>query len=276
MYSSELRESADARHSPSRSTGRAPDRLAAMPTSVLHRAKGNLPGQHPDSCHGNALHASHAVAKYRSSDVQLKAGQDLFAAGDPCKAVYILAEGWAILYALLEDGRRQILHFALPGSMLSRHPFVSADATYSVQALSDCTVHVIPHETLQPLFVQYPEFAVQMAYWICHDRCAAFAHLTSVGRGSSRERVAHLLAELFVRCRSQWPGYRISGMRLPLTQEHIGDATGLSSVHVNRVLRELAKERIVEFHYHRLNVLDPDRLLEVARADSGTVRLWAG
>lgn len=276
MFSVQPPKPADIRSSPSKSTGHRPDQHRKLPTPVLHDATGYLPAHHSASCHSSALQASHAVAQFRSADLKLKAGQDLFAAGDPCNAVHILAEGWMILYTLQEDGRRQILHFALPGAMLSRHPLIDAAATYSVQALTDSTVYVIPHETLQPLFDQHPEFAVQMAYWLCHDRCAAFAHLTSVGRGSSRERVAHLLAELFVRCRSQWPGYRISAMRLPLTQEHIGDATGLSSVHVNRVLRELAKERIVEFHYHRLNVLDPDRLMEAGCADPGVVRLWAG
>src|SRR3546814_14715698 len=68
----------------------------------------------------------------------------------------------------------------------------------------------------------------------------------------SSDRVARLVLELFVRCRTQWPGNRIEEMYLPLTQEHIGDATGLTFVHVNRILRTLRKEGVVEFHPRRL------------------------
>src|SRR3546814_1034285 len=85
------------------------------------------------------------------------------------------------------------------------------------------------------------------------SRALAFVHLTSVGRCNARERVARLVLELFVRCRTQWPGNRIEEMYLPLTQEHIGDATGLTFVHVNRILRTLRKEGVVEFHHRRLD-----------------------
>src|SRR3546814_10488064 len=96
------------------------------------------------------------------------------------------------------------------------------------------------------------------------DRSLTFAHLTSMGRQSARERVAHLLLELFVRCRSRWPGHRIEEMHLPLTQEHIGDATGLTGVHVSRVLGDLKKDGIVTFSYRRLSILDPDK--QIGRA----------
>ena len=89
-----------------------------------------------------------------------------------------------------------------------------------------------------------------------------------------RERVAHLILELFTRYRAQWPGNRIEEMPLPLTQEQIGDATGLTSVHVNRVLSTLRKERIVEFHYRRLRILDPDRLIEVAGVEPEMATAW--
>ncbi len=63
-------------------------------------------------------------------------------------------------------------------------------------------------------------------------------------------------------------------MHLPLTQEHIGDATGLTNVHVNRVLRDLRKEEIVEFHYRRLRIMNPDKLVNVAGIDPHIALSW--
>jgi hypothetical protein len=63
-------------------------------------------------------------------------------------------------------------------------------------------------------------------------------------------------------------------MHLPLTQEDIGDATGLTGVHVNRVLRDLRRDRIVEFHYRRLRILNPDKLIDVAGIDPHVALSW--
>jgi hypothetical protein len=63
-------------------------------------------------------------------------------------------------------------------------------------------------------------------------------------------------------------------MQLPLTQEHIGDPTGLTFVHVNRVLRDLRAEGIVQFQYRRLRILDPDNLIDAAGVDPHLAMHW--
>lgn len=214
------------------------------------------------------------VANYKSSDREFEAGQDLFSLGKPCDSIYNLTEGWVILYNLLEDGRRQILHFALPGAVLGFHPGDGAVMTYGAQALTDIVVSSIPHKALLPIVKQQPEFGLRLAWLIARDCTLAFDRLTSIGRHSARKRVAHLLLKLFIRYRAQWPGSQIEEMHLPLTQEDIGDATGLTSVHVNRVLRDLRKDGIVEFHYRRLRILNPDKLVDVARIDPQLVLSW--
>jgi CRP/FNR family transcriptional regulator len=61
-------------------------------------------------------------------------------------------------------------------------------------------------------------------------------------------------------------------------QVHIGDATGLSAVHVNRILHSLRRDEILEFHYRnrRLRILDPDKLVDAARVDPQTILSWTG
>jgi CRP-like cAMP-binding protein len=214
------------------------------------------------------------VTKYKWADHEVKAGHDLFRPSEPRNAVYHLIKGWAFLYELLEDGRRQILHFALPGTFLG--PYSDRATVFGAEALTDAAISVVPYEKLGSLFEKHPEVGLRFACIASRERDLAYDHLSSVGRRSARERIACLLLELFVRYRMQWPGFRIENMYLPLTQEHIGDATGLTGVHVNRILRGLREDGIVEFHYRQLRILNPDKLVEVATINPLTMSAWAG
>lgn len=214
------------------------------------------------------------IFAFKSFDRVITAGEDIFSLGEPCDAIFNLVDGWVFLYNLLEDGRRQILHFALPGDILGFHPMCGGMATYGTQELTNAVVCVMPRQALDLLSNIHPGIGMQLARVVSRDCSLAYDHLTSVGRHSARERVAHLILELYIRHRSQWPGHRIEEMSLPLTQEHIGDATGLTGVHVNRVLGDLRKDRIVEFHYRRLQILDPDKLVDIAGTDPQLLHPW--
>lgn len=225
-------------------------------------------------CEGYAPDDLRVFAGHKSGDRRVKAGEEFLSLSEPCDAIYNLVDGWVVLYNLLEDGRRQILHFALPGAVLGFHPAHGAMMTYGAQALTDAVVCVIPHKALGPLSRQYPEIGLRLAWLMSRDSSLSFAHLTSIGRHSARERVAHLILELFVRSRLQWPGHRIEEMHLPLTQEDIGDATGLTGIHVNRVLGDFKTDGILTFSYRRLSILDPDKLVDVAGIDPELLRSW--
>jgi CRP-like cAMP-binding protein len=221
---------------------------------------------------GSAQKVSRIINPYKSGCRKVQADCDLFTIGDQDDSIYILLNGWVALYEPLEDGRRQILHFGLPGAVLGVVP--GQVKTYSAQALTPATVCVIPRRNLKMLFRDHPEIVMPILALVSSDRNVAYTHLTNLGRRSARERIAYLLLELFVRFRMKWPGHRIEEMLLPLTQEDIGDATGLTNVHVNRVLRGLRKERIVEFHYKQLRILNPDKLIEIARIDQNAALSW--
>jgi len=205
---------------------------------------------------------------------QLKAGEDLFGPGSRQNAIFVLIEGWVLLYTLLEDGKRQILHFAVADTLLGLPPSKGTVATFGVQALTRAVVAEIPHRRVRELVAERPDFALALAQSMARDTDLAFDLLTSIGRSPARVRVARLLLQLFVRAWSRLPGHGIEAVRLPLTQEQLGDATGLSSVHVNRVLHELKREGIAAFHYRRLRILDPDRLIDAAEIDPETLKSW--
>lgn len=225
-------------------------------------------------CRASTPETLASLARLKSGDLAIPAGADLFSIGEPSNAIFNLVSGWVFLYQPLEDGRRQILHFAVPGAVLGFHPDRGAGVTWRAQALTDAVVCVIPYENLPALAREVPGIGMRLAWLMSRDRSLAFDHLTSIGRRSARERVAHLILELFVRYRARWPGDRMEQMHLPLTQEHLGDALGLTAVHVNRVLRSLRKDGVIELHYRRLRILNPDRLLDVAGLDPHLVMSW--
>ena len=214
-------------------------------------------------CSGYSDSTVEFISGYRTNDRHLKAGQDLLNLGEPCDAIFNLVDGWMFRYTILADGRRQILDFALPGAVLGFHSPLGATITFGAQTLTDVVVCVIPHKALGPLSQRQPDLGLRLAWLMSRERSLSFDHLTSVGRRSAHERIARLLLELFVRSR-------------PVTQEHIGDATGLTGVHVNRVLRDLGKEGILKFSYRRLSILEPDKLMDLAGIDQELLQSWTG
>jgi CRP-like cAMP-binding protein len=215
------------------------------------------------------------IAGYKSSERLVKAGNDLFRPGEECSALYLLVDGWMFLYDLIDAGRRQILHFALPGALLGLFP--GRVAIHGGETLTDATVWQVPHDRLAPLIEEHPAIGLRLAWIVWRERNLAYYHLCN-SRRPARERVARSLLELFVRSRMQCPAHAPEEMRLPLMQVHIGDATGLSAVHVNRILHSLRRDEILEFHYRnrRLRILDPDKLVDAARVDPQTILSWTG
>ncbi|MFQ5784467.1 MAG: Crp/Fnr family transcriptional regulator [Alphaproteobacteria bacterium] len=211
------------------------------------------------------------VERFKSGNRVIDAGSDLYFQGEPCAELYTLLDGWVFLYQILEDGRRQILDFSLPGAFLGFQPDLAAGRTHSAQCLTDVAVCVFPSKNLLGLFRAYPELALRMAWITARDRTLANEHLTNIGRRTARERVAHLLLEIYFRVRLGDPSPHADAIELPLTQEHIGDALGLTSVHVNRTLRQLREAGLVAVEGRTLRVLDPDTLADVAGFDSEAV-----
>jgi len=212
------------------------------------------------------------IARYKSGDRLVKAGNDLFRPGEECSALYLLVDGWMFLYDLIDTGR-QILHFALPGALFGLFP--GRVAIYGGETLTDAIVWQLPHDRLAPLIEEHPGIGLRLMWIVWRERNLAYYYLCN-SRRPARERVARSLLELFVRSRMQWPAHAPEEMYLPLAQVHIGDATGLSVDHVNRILHGLRKDEILEFHHWGLRILGPDKLVDAAGVDPQTILSWTG
>ena len=191
------------------------------------------------------------IASHKSGDREFKAGQDLFQSRRDLR--FDLQCNSGLGYSLQHFWKTDDDRFCIsrcPALYSVTTPPIGRMMTYGAQALTNTTVCAVPHKALLSVAKQRPEFGLRLAWIVARDYSLALDRLTSLGRHSARERVAHLLLELFIRYRAQWPGSQIEEIEdLPLTQEDVGDATGLTFVHVNRVLRDLRKDGIVEFRY---------------------------
>ncbi len=205
---------------------------------------------------------------------RLQVGQCLYEQGDHSDFVYLVIDGWAFRYRTLGDGRRQIVDFALPGSLLGFGP--SRLLTHGVEARTVCDLCVIPRARFDELLMRVPALAFRLIQTLAQNEAIALERLMAIGRLSARERIAHLLVELVARARQA--GLRVTdkGFTLPLTQTHIADATGLTSVHVCRTLAELRKDGVVLLRTGKLQILDIRQLIAEAGFASDDPMPWAG
>ncbi len=199
------------------------------------------------------------------------AGMELYAEGEQCGNLYIVTSGWIILHQILEDGRRQILDFALPGTLLGLQPDAGNEMPHTAEALTDAEVAVIPLNRLVESLRGNADIAWRFIAATAGALNVAYDSLTDVGRRTAREAVAHLLLRLFTRVQAQGGGLDDATIRFPLTQEHIGDALGLTAVHVCRTLKSLREDRIMQAGFGILTVLDPEELAEIAGANIGSI-----
>lgn len=188
--------------------------------------------------------------------------------GDRPKRSCMLVEGLACNAKVTHGGKRQILAFHLPEDMpdlTSLHLEVRDSDTW---AMTDCTLAFIEHRDLDRFCDEQRRLAKFLWRSTLIDASVHREWTVNVGARDGLARMAHLLCELMVRMQSL--GRAKDGRcALPLTQQDLGEATGLSVVHVNRVIQELRRQELISFTRGQLTILDRDRLVELAdfRAD---------
>jgi len=174
---------------------------------------------------------------------------------DLTKNCNILLSGFAFKSKVVGDGGRQILSVHVPGDMLDlQHTFLGV-ADHSIQMLTAGDVAHVAAEAVQDLAFAHP--AIGRAMWLetLVEGSIFREWIANIGRRDARTRVAHLLCEIAVRLQSAG---MMTGNRydLPMTQEQIGDATGLTAVHVNRTFQSLHKEGLITRDKRAIQIKD--------------------
>jgi len=207
-----------------------------------------------------------AAQTFRRAFRELKAGGSIFRQGSANKEIYTLHHGWAYLYQNLADGGRQILRFLLSGDFFGFQADVgSGERLHSARAITPVGLCVFSRSDLLEMFKEHLELGIRLTWMTAYEEVVAYEHIVSLGRRSAEERIAYLLLELYnrVRIRERNP-QDIHTVEIPLTQELIADACGLTQVHVNRTIKSLERKNILTFQSRKLHVPDPERLAGIA------------
>ena len=199
----------------------------------------------------------------QSDFLRIRAGADIITAGTAYRCMFVLNAGLAMRYKVLKNGRRQILGLILPGDFIGFPGCLFENALYSILSLKEAVVCSVPFAAIFDLIRRHPKLGAAV-FWIAGHEAALFTeHLVGVGRQSAYERVARLLLELLVRLRAVGLADERSYI-LPLTQELMADALGLSVPHVNRTLRRLREDGLISFEGPRVTCRDVVALSRVA------------
>lgn len=193
----------------------------------------------------------------------LRRGATLVRQNERSVELFALKSGMMMGYVLLDDGSRQILRFIFPGDLLGSDVLAYSKAQQTLVATADSVVAPIDRQALVDVMLRHPRLALALAA-LEQAECVAMAdRLAAIAKTSARARVAAVLLE--IRERMGRVDAVIGNSFIPgLTQEELGDAVGLTSVHVNRMLRQLEDMRLIARSAGRFTILDEAGLRRAA------------
>lgn len=193
--------------------------------------------------------------------LSLPAKQYLYKQGEQCQGSYILKDGWILLSRTTDDGIRQVLRPILPGDIMGFQPEMEGVHSDSAKALKNSVVCVIPD--LKKICSTHAELAMRLAWIAACENTLTEVYLANIAHKSARERIAFMVLELFLRLKSRKLN-RTYTIPFPLLQEDIADMLGLTTVHVNRTLKALRKDKVLMIEKHELTILDYNALYSLA------------
>jgi len=196
----------------------------------------------------------------------LRADQDIVREGDRPSRSCLLLDGYAATYKMTGDGKRQIMDFHIPGDIPDLQSLHLKVLDNSLGTLTQCRVGFIQHEVLRDLCRRYPRLNDALWRQTLIDAAIFREWMTNIGRRDAYNRIAHLFCEWVVRLRTVGL-VRDYTCELPMTQSELGDAMGISTVHVNRVLQELRSNGLISLRGSTLRVLEWEQLKQVGDFD---------
>ena len=194
----------------------------------------------------------------------LRRGAVLVREKDRTSDLFVVSSGLMMSYVLLDDGSRQILRFLFPGDVTGASALAYANSPESVAALCESVVCLFDRTQVADVLTRHPRLALALTALDQAERAAMTDRLAGLGRTSAQARIAAVLLDLRDRLRRTGEDVA-SGFTLPLTQEEIGDASGLTAVHVNRMLRQLEDMGLIVRQGSRVILADETRLRRAAK-----------
>jgi CRP-like cAMP-binding protein len=198
-----------------------------------------------------------SAAVLRAADVP--ADRIVVRAGEELSVSILLLDGLMCRYKDLRDGERQIMELHVPGDFLDLHSFLLKRLDHSVMSLVPSRIAIVPHERLAAITTDYPHLTRLLWLTTLLDAAVHREWLVSLGRRTALGRIAHFFCEMHARLDVVGLAGP-TGFALKITQIDLAECLGLTSVHVNRVLRQLREDGLATFRAGRVEILDHDGL----------------
>ncbi|GAA5171399.1 MULTISPECIES: Crp/Fnr family transcriptional regulator [Halomonadaceae] len=197
---------------------------------------------------------------------KVTAGEWLWHEGDSADSLLVISEGWGCSARYLSDGSRQLFATYLPGDILGIFELLSGIRRNDVSMLTDGRVCEYSYSSIFTLL--NASNSVRSALFVIANQHQAMLaeRLVSVARRNARESLAHFLCECRARLLEFLPD-DVDGFQLPLSQQDLADALGMSTVHISRTFSALACQGLVRRQHFHIVILDPQRLAEMADFD---------
>jgi CRP/FNR family transcriptional regulator, anaerobic regulatory protein len=178
-------------------------------------------------------------------------------------AVPVVSSGWAMASVMPQNGRQQILSFLLPGDIVSTALVFGPTACRLVQSITKVSYRTFSRSELKTALARHPELLEKFSKVWIEEKAESDQLAVDLGRRTADERIARLILRLSSRLtkRGMLQG---QAMDFPLRQHQIADATGLTPVHVSRVLGNYRRRGLIEINGRSLTILDANGLLRIA------------
>ncbi|WP_189338393.1 Crp/Fnr family transcriptional regulator [Sphingobium sp. SCG-1] len=203
-----------------------------------------------------------ALARLEETQRKVKRGAVIQRANDPVSELFVLRHGRVMSYVIMPDGSRQILRVYFPGDFIGSASTIYSKAPESLVALADSVLCPFDKAGLRVLLEEHPRVAALMFMLSQTERVALTDRLASLGRTSAKARVAAFLLDIIHRLRVMNDDITDT-FDLKLTQEEIGDAIGLTSVHVNRMIRQMEAEGLIRRSNGSITLLNEQKLASI-------------
>jgi CRP/FNR family transcriptional regulator, anaerobic regulatory protein len=206
------------------------------------------------------------VKQFKSDELRVDAGASFLRQGTGSEHLYTVLNGWAFRYKMLDDGRRQILNYALPADMVGLQGTLMGEMEHSVEALTPLVLCVFPRSKLWALYSHSPSLAYDITWLAAREEQRIDENLVSLGRRTALERTAFLLLRLFVRAEKAGLT-RNETIQFPFTQQHLADTLGMSLVHTNKTLKRLSASKAIRWKDRIFEMVDRAALAAIAGDD---------
>jgi len=204
-----------------------------------------------------------ALRSLAGEQVYIKAGRNLVVEARNSDRMFVLRSGWLHASNVLKGGARQILRIHQPGDLVNTSCLAWSRVVATITAVTDAEVWPFPRERLTAIFAGYPRLAALLYGISIAENVALCDRLKSLGRTDAEARLANLLLELLSRQRLTIPACTDT-LTLFLTQNDIADAVGLTKVHVNRVLKKMTEQGLIERSGRQVRIPDIAKLSDLS------------